>query len=321
MLEVGQLQERLSSRFPDVEQVDDSGVRLIRKVHELPFAIYYFEVTNDLLATRDHLDEYLDRVIGPRYFRGVKSLQWNNYLYFVTTKEVLQTTEALQIKQQIEADRNYARKFVISDDELDSVLKSPEISAINEPVGEEILSLWVRHLADIAADEAILGDYLLPARIDLIESASVQPNRRRVAARPGAVSTTTPFIESLELKRFREYPTQRYFEFGTVNLLFGANGTGKTSLLEAIELYYCGKNKRHPDQTPRYEIHVVLADGRRETATKDRPLRSFRDKHHAWYGQWETRSSNLYKSFARFNFLYSISGTCGRWRDGLKSWT
>jgi len=83
----------------------------------------------------------------------------------------------------------------------------------------------------------------------------------------------------------------------------GPNASGKTSLLEAIELFYCGRNKRNPDRKPKYRLDAILADGVSERATSQRAPSVFRERNLSWYGQSEVRTNNLYKSFAQFNFL------------------
>lgn len=133
-----------------------------------------------------------------------------------------------------------------------------------------------------------------------------------------------PFIQSLALKRFRSFPRQGRFDFGTVNLIFGANGSGKTSLLEAIELFYCGRNKRNTNRTSSYELDAVLANGRPEKATSTRSLQIFRDRNLAWYGQPEIKTNNLYQSFGQFTFLdtdaaVSIAESTSRLEDDLSN--
>jgi exonuclease SbcC len=107
----------------------------------------------------------------------------------------------------------------------------------------------------------------------------------------------------LKLTRFRKFPLQRGFDFGTVNLIFGTNATGKTSLLEAIELFYCGRNKRNRDEDPTFEIDAVLVDGRTEKADSDRTLQEYRNRNLDWYGVSEVKTAKLYASFSQFNFL------------------
>jgi exonuclease SbcC len=230
-LNIAQLRERVAdARFSDVEQVGDSIIRFTRKAENLPFAVYYLDIAKDLPGTQETLTKYQDRVIGTRYFDGGKSLQWSNYLYFVTESDRLETGEVLQAKELIERDRNYARKFVISEEELDERVFSPSVVA---PPAEatphaSILSLWTDRLVEASLDKAILSDDPLPTRIKLIEESSTTPTPRRKAPRPTAGVKPATFMSSLQLKKFRDFPRQKDFEFGKVNLIFGANASGKT---------------------------------------------------------------------------------------------
>lgn len=303
MLNVAELRERVASEFPDATQVADTVVRFIRRAHNQPFAVCYLDIAKELPATPQALTKYQDEIIGKHYFEGRKSLQWSNYLYFVTTPKRLASEEIRRARALIEADRSYARKFVISEDDIDDVLSPPAVAAPPARGHSNILSIWTQRLIEARLDGAILSDADLPARIAWIEAPRTATKGQPPIPARTAESKPLPFIKSLELKRYRPYPLQKEFQFGTVNLIFGHNATGKTSLLEAIELYYCGLNKRTPKKSPTYELSIVLADNRRENATSARKATTFREKNLAWYGRPEVRTNELYQSFAQFNFL------------------
>jgi len=302
-LNITQLRERVAKRFSDFEQVDDTIIRFTRKAGERPFAVCYLDVAQDLPGTQETLTKYQDRVIGRHYFEGDKSLQWNNYLYFITSEDRLTSDEARQAKELIERDRTYARKFVISEEELDSVLTQPAVRPADGSPRTNVLSFWIDRLVETGLDKAVLSDDNLPKRLSLIESSSDGPTKRRKQPAVNAEVKPPPFIRSLNLRTFREFPVQRNFTFGTVNLFFGPNASGKTSLLEAVELFYCGRNKRNPDASPAYEFDAVLADGRTEKASASRSLQEYRDRNLKWYGVLEVKTSKLYSSFSQFNFL------------------
>jgi exonuclease SbcC len=303
-LNIAQVRERVAKRFTDFEQVDDSVIRFTKKAGDQPFAVCYLDVAQDLPGTPEMLTKYQDRVIGRHYFEGGKSLQWNNYLYFITSSDRLKSDEARKAKELIERDRTYARKFVILEDELDLVLTQPLVLPAEATHRTNVLSLWIDRLSDAGLDRAILSDDNLPKRLSFIESTSAAPAKgsKRPAARTAAVKPP-PFIRSLQLTRFRDFPVQRDYTFGTVNLIFGPNASGKTSLLEAIELFYCGRNKRNPDLAPLYQLDAVLADGKPEKVNADRTLQEYRDRNLKWYGVLEVKTSKLYSSFSQFNFL------------------
>lgn len=321
-LSMAELRERVASRFSNVEQVEDSIIRFTRKADELPFAVYYLDVGQDLPGNEETLTKYQDRVIGSHYFQGRQSLQWSNYLYFITSGEKLARRDVRKAKELIEGDRTYARKFVISEEELDSVLAPQVVAPARAVPGINVLSAWIDRLTEAGLDNAILSNDDLPKRLALIESSSAKPSAKPKVPRRTAQMQAPPFIRSLELKKFREFPVQRTFNFGTVNLIFGANGSGKTSLLEAVELFYCGRNKRNPTTTTAYELVGTLADGRTEKATSSRSKQTFRDHNLAWYGQPEIKTNNLYLSFAQFNFLdtdaaVSLSDSTTRIEDDI----
>ena len=104
---ISQLRKRVAAQFKDVEQVDESIVRYTRKMGDLPFAVYYLDIAENFPETSEKLTKYQDRVIGSHYFEGEKSLQWSNYLYFITDRKHLGSSQVRQAKELIERDRGY----------------------------------------------------------------------------------------------------------------------------------------------------------------------------------------------------------------------
>ena len=297
-LSVQLLQERLSTRFPEIEQIDDTVVRFVRSAQNRPFAVCYIDVSSHLPQTTGELDEFQDRVIAKHYFEGRKSLQWSNYLYFVVERDVPSDAKSL-----IERDRKYARKFVVTEPELDSALSPPLFQVAEGVIDSSILTTWTNILGEANLDQAVLNDDSLPRRIERIEAAFGHASLPAPKAKVILPASQLPFISKLELRNFRRCPLQREFEFGVVTLICGPNGTGKTSLLEAVELLYCGRNQRNPDAGEAYSLFATFADGKTENASNHQPASAFRERNLAWYGQSELRTNTLYQSFSRFNFL------------------
>jgi len=302
-LSLSQLHDKVAKKFPGVEKINSSTLRFMKGAKGSPYAVYYLDIVQNLPKSKEALANYLDRVIGAHYFKDRKSLQWSNYLYFITQLDKNNSYDLQNVKDLIERDRNYARKFVISVEDVDSILTSPVVVPQAATPHANVLSVWSKMLTDAGLDKVILHDADLPTRLKLIESSRVERTSREKRRKISVADRKETFIRSLNLNKFRDFPRQKNFSFGTVNLIFGANGSGKTSLFEAIELYYCGKNKRNPKSHPQYEIAVGFAGGRSEIATSKRTLQLFRDRNLIWYGQPETNTQNLYQSFSQFNFL------------------
>lgn len=300
-----EMKERLAAQYPDMRQVEDSIIRFTKSVDQKPYAVYYLDFTKDLPGTKAKLSKYQDRVLGRYYFEGRTSLQWSNYLYFITTQELLTNNDVRQAKELIERDRSYARKFVITEEELNSILSPLTIVTPDTAPRASIYSIWVNRLVNASIHRAILSDDNMPTRIKLIETSTSGIKQRLQTVQQNFALKTSPFIKSVELIKYLDFPQQRKFDFGRVNLIFGPNGSGKTSLLEAIELFYCGRNKRNANSTIPYKLIVELVDGHIEQATEKRIASKFRNLNLLWYGQTEIKTNNLYQSFARFNFLDS----------------
>lgn len=292
------IRQKITPRFPQVEQVDESVLRFERASRGSAYAVCYVDVSKKIPESAESLNRYQERVVACRYFQGRKSLQWSNYVYFVVDEQPPQTTKVF-----VERDRKYARKFILTEPEFDTALSPPTLKVPDSVLKTDILTTWINILADAQLDRAILNDEPLPRRLELIESFFAKGSASPPAANVVPKAAPQPFLRHISLKQFRAFPAQREFDFGKVTLFCGANGTGKTSLLEAIELVYCGRNKRNPKAGDNYRIVAGYADGSEENAVSSRPTSLFRNRSLTWYGQSELKTSNLYQAFSRFNFL------------------
>lgn len=292
------IRSNLSRRFPDLEQVGDTVLRFERKAHDQAFAVCYVEVSPQIPNTPTLLNEYQERIVGKSYFQGRKSLQWSNYLFFVVDAPPSQETRVI-----VERDRRYARKFVVTEPELDTALSPPNYKVSDSVIKTDILATWTNVLAEANLDRAILNNESMPRRLELIEEHFGQKTSEVIKSLGTPRTTTQPFLKRIVLEQFRPFPQTREFDLGTVTLFCGVNGSGKTSLLEAIELVYCGQTKRNPKTAGVYAINATYSDGKTEKANNKRSASIFRDRNLSWYGQFEQKISYLYQIFGRFNFL------------------
>lgn len=230
-LNFNKMKERIVAQFADMQQVEESVIRFMKKADQKPYAVCYLDFTEDLPGTQEKLNKYQDRVIGQYYFDGHQSLQWSNYLYFIANKQLLAKSEMQKAKELIERDRSYARKFVIMEEEIDSILSPLTVVTPDTAPHSSILSIWTDRLVNAGIDKAILSDENMPTRIKLIEKSTLEPMTRSQSSRPKLAVKAAPFIKSLELIEFRHFKRDPRFDFSTVNLIVGPNGSGKTSLL------------------------------------------------------------------------------------------
>jgi DNA repair protein SbcC/Rad50 len=273
-----------------------------------PYAVYFFALSSDLREWADNLEERQDEIIGPSYFRTPGDLRWNHYLYLLTSTEATAGNEFSGLKRVIEEDRAYARKFVLTEAELPETLEAlrPLRHTTLDVVQQDVVGKWTKRLVEnqlgVVLDKRTVAETVREISTGTIRNSPVSAIRSAVS------STQTPrlteFIDALEVVDYRDWPSQRRFEnLGTVNLIVGANGAGKTSLLDAIEFLYCLENLRTPapaNARLRVKLRGQLAwtDVRATSSNTEAKRRNFE-----WYGQRDLRGSTLPNSFARFNYL------------------
>lgn len=311
MINADHISAILRRRYPDLEPVTDQVFRGV-DVHEgRPYAIRYFDLRDDLGSTSQRLRDYQDSLLGPTYYeRDAQSdLRWNYYLYFIVDRRRLAEGAFLRAKTLVEADREYARKIVISDNDIESFVQAgAPIEESPEELPPDPLSIWTdvldEHLLGFVVDESLQ----VPAVVRLIADGSHQGLRRAPAQpqlEPAESAASSDFLARLEIEGFRECPVRKVFDLGVVNLVSGVNGVGKTSFLEAIEYLFCKKTKRAETPVLRGTIVRGTWAGSRstlETSVSTRPDK-LRARHLAWYGKAELRRLTLDDSFGKFNFL------------------
>ena len=309
MMPTEQIVAKLERRYPHLEQVTNAVFRGVDVYNGRPYAVRYFDLNDDLVSAAERLHEYQTSLLGMSYFsvESKADLRWNHYLYFVTSAPQIDKA-FLRAKTTVESDREYARKIVVPEGELDGVLDGPHFGS-ESPEGfpPDPLSVWTdtldKHNLGFIVDETLQ----VPAVVRYIADGDRRPVRRRPATpqlHPAEEAVSSDRLANIEIRGFREYPVQKTFDFGAVNLILGANGVGKTSLLEAIEYLFCGGTRRVGSVLPRTVVSGSLAGSNLALQTKiTTSPAQLRSRHLVWYGKSELKTVTLYDSFSKFNFL------------------
>ena len=93
-----------------------------------------------------------------------------------------------------------------------------------------------------------------------------------------------------------------------MNLLVGPNGTGKTSLLEAIELCLCGNTFRSGGEPENDAIINLRFKGSTDfEAYEPKNNKKYQQRDLAWYGRSISRGNDLHVGFNRYNFYNADS--------------
>lgn len=298
----------IRERFVNLTDVGTELVRAERHHNSSILGVFYFDFSQILGTTEFNLPEYLQQNIAKDFYRHEGSIQWNYYLYFVLEKAVFEQVRENGKAAHVEADRTFARKFVSEEELLNKELDKSIAAVVHTAtVTKDIAATWMQILNDASLGRIcdpsapyaeIIRDFLSGKTENSQTAAKVSPRPKR--AEPGR------FIESLRIEKFRPHPSIPIFEFGVVNLIRGPNGSGKTSLLEAMELCICGGIRRQDGTRPdnsRLFIRFQGDDKPRRCPETD--LATYRARDHDWYNAYYPIGNQLWQNFNRFNFFDS----------------
>jgi DNA repair exonuclease SbcCD ATPase subunit len=300
----------LADHFRNLSEVAPKIVRAERLHGDKPFGVFYFDFSQSITQPEFDLAEFIQQHVATDFYKHEGSLQWNYYLYFVLESAAFKALRTSAKVAAIEIDRTFARKYVRDETTLNKEIAEPLAATLRlTEMVQDVASQWVTALGEAGlsgianprADYApIIRDYL----------GGKTSKARKVAHPPVLPAARGDFIRFLNLGNFRTHPTTRTFEFGRVNLIRGVNGTGKTSLLEAIELCVCGGNRRQDGATPQ-EVALKL-----QFYGEDRPHNCpattaaiYRSRDRSWYGGYYLQGNRLCQNFARFNFFDTDAAT------------
>ena len=307
MTSIESVREVISKHFEHVENLGNGILRGERIYGDRPYAVAYVDLSDEVVARSQELTTFQEHLLGAEFFSPDSDLRWNSYLYFLAGPKSVASDQFREAKARIEADRHFARKFVLEADDLVLRLREP---AVTKSLGAaqiiDVGETWAGLLRT-----ASLSTFLdQPARKTVLEQIA-NGVAFKVDAAPAAskvVPTADPlargFLSHLAIGSFRHVNLGKPFAFGDINLIVGANGTGKTSLLEAIEALYCGRVRRDPDAQFN-DIVGTLDDGHGNLETVNAPttVQMLKARNTLWYGRSDFQSNAISQGFSRFNFL------------------
>jgi chromosome segregation protein len=298
----------LDAYSESVQELDQNVLKLERRYGDKTYAVAYVDLSDSVVDRANSLKTFQEDLLGQDFFAGESDLRWNSYLYFWAGPNSAHSDGFSQAKATIERDRHFARKFVVTDHELFVRLQgSSRAPESEQPVLTDVSEVWASSLR-----AASLGMVLEQRPRTTTIDAIVDGTAFR-AERSSGASATVPVsrdalgdgkLRELDIGAFRRVHTGKHFDFADVNLIIGANGKGKTSLLEAIEALYCGRVRR--DQSATFQDivgKVRLPDGRLETVKATSAVATAKARNAAWYGRTDNQANAISQGFTRFNFL------------------
>lgn len=260
-------------------------------------------------------DEFINEVIQPIFFKCQNDLNWNLYLTCILEEEEYNNVIDSK-KVQFQINKEYTRNIIVTMKEFEEIIP---IGKIVLPIQKSIIEpieAWREQLKTYNLEFCLntfatyIGESYLSNRgisSDLQDSCQNQRNEKNNSENIYRVEG----IDKLKLTdSYRKgcFGVKAEIGFGKANLLTGANGSGKTSILEAIELAMTGEvrksNKKGAlgSNEVDTEIELIVNDGLSIKIPEDAREKKKRE---SW---WYKRSSEdvrsgpmLNDSFHRYN--------------------
>jgi DNA repair protein SbcC/Rad50 len=310
--QVSEVKGSLRRHFGNAQQVGNhTFYSALLDRAETPVAAYWFDFPNDLPRSKDELQTYVDQLVGPRYFAddAPADLRWNHYIYFVVDDLALKSELGRRFREIAVADRSYARKFVVTKASLDEAISSiGSLGEVTSKTGRvvDVAGTWRNALADSELEFLVDESLTVQDRVRRVcaeDEKRIKAKLKPTTSRYGRVLADS-LLDSIDFEGFRPHPSRSKIDnLGTVNLIVGKNGVGKTSLLEAIEYLYCGGTARNPQQGW-FTVSGCLKNGKKVETFWESDHGEAKGRLSEWYGQQSSSRGNpLPAAFGRFNFL------------------
>jgi exonuclease SbcC len=307
--------QRLATKLADVQEVSQGVLRGVRRNGEKSVAVYLFDMNDKVAENAHRLEAYQDEVVGRSYFDtdADADLRWNHYLYLVNGPQGRLSNHLREATIKLESDQNYARKFVIDEDDFDMVVDRIDSVVTNDSgdVGD-VMEVWSAKLIEAGLGCVLEVEKTVADTVRVIATGKSKntTRQRRVSGADDSARLVSNWITDIDLSGYRKYPLRKKFQqFGRANLIFGTNGVGKTSLMEAIEFLYCGANRRSAS-VGGLTVTARVGDGSEISTSSSQRLSDFDTRLQNWYGSANKSNVNkLPQAFARFNFLNTDAAT------------
>lgn len=306
MVDADTVRRTISEKLAGVEDLGNGILRGERRYGGKAFATAYIDLSDDVVERSRDIENFQERSLGTDFFKADGDQRWNSYLYFWAGPNSQQNADFSKAKARIEGNRHFARKFVLTVQDLVGRLDDLSARHPAADVSDDALARWAELLRS-ASLGVVLEQRPRTRLLELI--ASGEAFIAEASSIASAASTLddplgTGLLRSLRVGQFRPSISGRPFSFGDVNLIFGQNGSGKTSLLESVEALYCGRIRRDPEAAfSDIEGEVLTPAGNLVTVKSTTSPAAIKARNLAWYGRPDPQSSAITQPFTRFNFL------------------
>lgn len=292
-MSTSQIIDKSRELFTQFEPINDTLYKGNYQINGKLAGIYFLNFSESI--SEDDFEELQYKYLAEEFYKNEDSLQWNIYLLFINSN----INE--ELKSKILSNDKYARKLIFKESDF---LDYFELEKSNQNPLPDIVSQWKNELKNVNLHEVYSETPYVNAVNNFLENSTIKEIDSGVSRDLSNIPTIKRITNINLNENYRTFPLKRNFDFGSVNLINGVNGSGKTSLLESIELILTGKSNRNSDKDEEAgSISAVLNNNIEELYT---PFDNWKYKSRdiKWYSRNHlVRGNNCYQSFNQFNFF------------------
>lgn len=275
--------------------------------------------------------DFQERLIAEEFFHCMGDERYNLYIVFVVSKD-----DSILENINIQKDFTFARKVILIEKEVENFfvdcfpLKKEGVENSNLEISDAKEIMKQLYQSKENAYKIFGGEINCWLNIQLLTRKNLQKKEKKFSEVQRILSVLDTLIpntnkekekrksiqersknydeysihaiDKVRINNYRKYKRKYDIPFRSVNLLYGENGTGKTSLLEAIELGITGYNRNVMSGKKRdEEIEIKYKKNQKDTVSFH-----FKDNYilaKAWYGINIEEPSELNNYFKQYNYF------------------
>ena len=229
----------------------------------------YHETAEQWRTWSEWGDHFVSDVIEPVYFRLANDISWNIYWISVLKEEELKKVDPRQ-RIAFTSNTEYTRNLLLSLEHLSDAIPIGRITV--DTMQEELQQpgdIWLKQLEDKGLGFCL--DEYAKRKLDAYLAGEPEEQKAAISSSDDVAGQRLTKVCSVFIPQgYRSHCYQKNWNipFQKVNLLYGFNGSGKTSLLSAIELALTGevrslqRDALQSDSIHAYPILLAEVDGR-----------------------------------------------------------
>ena len=254
--------------------VQKTGIRELKSMDIQGFECHFCEAKFSdekyiiVYQKKTHINEIIDKedewskFQKELYYDDIRQDNSKAMVYIVYVLDDNSDNIPIQI---IESNKTYGRKYVFSEDETITFINGI-VKTSNEEIGASPVQEWDRILREEHLTACLTESYAAKKVENYLSGQRFDADYVQDDDYSSMNHSEVPqikWVKSLDTTGFRDFCfDKKNMTFGQINLFYGANGSGKTSVLEAIEYALTSEVRRVKDfkvkmPTDSYpELHV-----------------------------------------------------------------